>query len=154
MKNICARLLLKMCSWNWEKFKFIRSFNFTLKNHYQYSTSVSETSDNVCFYSMIGFPWSLYSQTIFLWCGEEWTSNTKYLELIQKKIKSSRKEYIMWTCFKFWPMKSIFQKTKRKSDFDYGLLTNLPRMVKFTDFFPSSFKLKRGILLLLTKYVS
>ena len=28
----------------------------------------------------------------------------------QKKIKSPRKEYVMWMCFKFWPMKSIFQK--------------------------------------------
>ena len=31
LKNICEPLLLKMCSWNWEKL-FIRSFNFTLKN--------------------------------------------------------------------------------------------------------------------------
>ena len=33
LKNICERLLLKMCSWNWEKLGFIhiRSFNFTLK---------------------------------------------------------------------------------------------------------------------------
>ena len=28
----------------------------------------------------------------------------------QKKIKSSRKEYVMWLCFKFWPIKSIFPK--------------------------------------------
>ena len=34
-----------------------------------------------------------------------WEINSK-----QKKIKSSRKEYIMWTCFKFWPMKNIFRK--------------------------------------------
>ena len=33
-------------------------------------------------------------------------------------------------------------------------LPNLPRIVKFTDFSPSSFKLKRGISPLLTKYVS
>ena len=71
LKNICARLLLKTCSWNWEKLKFIRSFNFTLKNQYQYSTSISETSENACFYFMIGFPWSLYSHTIFLWRGEK-----------------------------------------------------------------------------------
>ena len=31
LKNICVQLLLKMCSWNWEKSKFTRSFNFTLK---------------------------------------------------------------------------------------------------------------------------
>ena len=34
LKNICVRLLLKMCSWNWGKLKFIRSFNFTLKNRF------------------------------------------------------------------------------------------------------------------------
>ena len=28
----------------------------------------------------------------------------------QKKIKISRKEHTMWTCFKFWPMKNIFRK--------------------------------------------
>ena len=26
LKNICERLLLKMCSWNWEKLKFIHKF--------------------------------------------------------------------------------------------------------------------------------
>ena len=34
----------------------------------------------------------------------------KYLLDNQKKIKSSRKEYVMWMCFKFWPMKNIFGK--------------------------------------------
>ena len=33
LKNICERLLLKMCSWNWENL-FIMSFNFTLKNRF------------------------------------------------------------------------------------------------------------------------
>ena len=108
-----------MCSWNWEKLTFIRSFNFTLKSHCQYSTSISETSENVCFYFIIGFPWSLYSDTIFLWCGEELSSITKYLEL-SKKIKSSTKEYVMWTCFKYWPMKRIFQKLK-----DNGILITI-----------------------------
>ena len=65
LENICARLLLKMCSWNWEKLKFIKSFNFTLRNQYQYSTSVSETSENVSFYFMIGFPWRLYLQRYY-----------------------------------------------------------------------------------------
>ena len=38
--------------------------------------------------------------------------------------------------------------------FNYDLFTNLPKIDKYTDFIPSSFKLKRGILPLLTKYVS
>ena len=32
LKNICVRLLLKTCSWKWEKLRFVRSFNLTLKN--------------------------------------------------------------------------------------------------------------------------
>ena len=50
--------VLGICSWNWEKLKFIRSFNFTLKKQV-FSTSISEISENVSFYFMIGFPWSL-----------------------------------------------------------------------------------------------
>ena len=36
---------------------------------------------------MIGFPWSLYSHVIFIWCGEKQTSNTKYLESIKRTLK-------------------------------------------------------------------
>ena len=36
---------------------------------------------------MIGFPGSLYSHTIFLWCGEKETTNAKHLELIKRRIK-------------------------------------------------------------------
>ena len=39
-------------------------------------------------------------------------------------------------------------------DFDFSLFTNLPRIIITCDFSPSSFKLKRGILPLLTKYPS
>ena len=35
-----------------------------------------------------------------------------------------------------------------------ALFTNLPRIIVARDFSPSSFKLKRGILPLFTKYVS
>ena len=36
-------------------------------------------------------------------------------------------------------------------EFDYGLFTNLPRIIAARDCPPSSFKFKRGILPLLTK---
>ena len=84
---ICERLLLKMSSWNWEHL-FIMSFDFTLKTRFfqhQYQKQVHD------WYFMIGFPWSLYSHTIFLWCGEKWTSNTKYLELIKRRSKVQEK---------------------------------------------------------------
>ena len=39
-----------------------------------------------------------------------------------------------------------FQKTISQWEFDYGLIRDLTRIVKFTDSSPSSVKLKRGIL--------
>ena len=39
-------------------------------------------------------------------------------------------------------------------EFGYCLLTNLPRIIVARDFFPTLFKLRRGILPLFTKYVS
>ena len=70
LKNICKQLLLKMCSWNWEKRLFIRNFYIYIK---ETSENVcfyfmKETSENACFYFMIGFLWSLHPDTIFLWC--------------------------------------------------------------------------------------
>ena len=56
---------------------------------------------------MIDFFWSLYLRAKFIWCGEKYSSNNKYL---YEKIKSSRKEHVVRTCFTFWPMKIIFQK--------------------------------------------
>ena len=45
---------------------FTSNFNSTLKKE-DFSISISETSENVCFYFIIGFLWSLYSHTIFIW---------------------------------------------------------------------------------------
>ena len=47
-----------------------------------------------------------------------------------------------------------FPKTISQWEVDCGLFTNLTRIIVTRDFSPSSFKLKRGILPLLTKYVS
>ena len=47
-----------------------------------------------------------------------------------------------------------FPKTISLWEFDYGLFTNLLRIIVACDFFSSSFKLRRGILPLLTKCVS
>ena len=51
-------------------------------------------------------------------------------------------------------MESIFQKLWAKESLIMALFTNLPRIIVARDFSPSSFKLKRGILPLFTKYVS
>ena len=45
----------------------------------------------------------------------------------------------MWTCFKFSPMKNIFRKTISRWEFDYDLLTNLPRTIVAYNFSPSEF---------------
>ena len=50
-------------------------------------------------------------------------------------------------------MENIFRKLTQW-EFDYGLFINLPRIIVACDFSPSAFKLKGGILPLLTKYVS
>ena len=65
-------------SWNWEKLKFLRSFNFTLKNmffQHQYQRQVK----------MFAFTSWLVSHEN--WCGENEASNTKYLELIKRRLK-------------------------------------------------------------------
>ena len=36
-----------------------------------FSTSTSETRENVCFYVMVVFPLRFYSHTIFLWYDEK-----------------------------------------------------------------------------------
>ena len=72
----------------------------------------------------------------------------------QKKVKSSRKEYVMWAWLKFWPNEKHFPKTISQWEFDYGLLKSLLRIIVTCDFSQSYFKLRRGILPLLTKYVS
>ena len=53
---------------------------------------------------------SLYRDTIFLWCGNKYTPNNKYLlELIKRRSKVQEKNVIS-SGFKFWPMKNIFRK--------------------------------------------
>ena len=99
---------LKICSWNWEKLRFIhniRNFNFTLKNR---------------FLKMIVFISLLVSHKVCIHIEYFFREVRNKLQILivssvnQKKIKSSRKEYAMWTCFKFWPMKSIFRKLQAK----------------------------------------
>ena len=83
LKNICELLLLKRCSRKWETLKLIiRSFNFTLKTGF-FNINVREVHD--------WFPMKFVL--------------THNISLNQKNVKSSRKEYAMWTRFYFWPMR-------------------------------------------------
>ena len=106
------------------------------------------------FYFMIGFLWSLYLHTYFLDVVRKKLQTINiYTWVDKKKIKSSRKE-----CFKnvleILTNEKHFPKTISQWGFDYGLFTNLLRITIACDFSPSSFKLKRGILPPLTKYLS
>ena len=62
----------------------------------------------------------------------------KYLlELIKRRSKA-KKEILT--------NERHFPKTISQYEFDYGLFTNLPRIIVACNFSPSSFKLKKGIL--------
>ena len=65
----------------------------------------------------------------------------------------ARFKFDQWKLFDQWKI-SFSENYISQWEFDYGLFTNLPRIIIPHDFSPSSFKLKRGILPFLTKYVS
>ena len=141
---------LRLCSWNWEKLKFTRSFNSTLKSRFlqhQYQEQVKMFA----FISwLVSHEACIHIQ--YFYCVAR-TLNTKYLELIKRRSKVQGKNMSCERALNFDQWRT-FPKTISQWESDYGLFTNLPRIIKFTDFSPSSFKLKRGILPLLTKYVS
>ena len=101
-------------------------------------------SENVCYYFMVGFHWSLYSDTLFIWYGEKQTPNNNYLlELISKEYQEFKRRILT--------NEKNFPKTISQSEFNYGMFTNLPKIIIAYNFSPSSFKLRSGILPLLTK---
>ena len=60
----------------------------SIKETTVFSTSITETSENVCFYFMIGFPWSLYSFTCNISLAWWEINSTKYLlQLIKRGSK-------------------------------------------------------------------
>ena len=73
-----------------------------------------------------------------------------YTRVDKKKIKSSRKGYVIRTCFKFWTMKNIFWNYKPMRVWLW-LAYKFTENIVAWDFSPSSFKLKSGILTLLKK---
>ena len=70
------QLLQEMCSWNWAKLKIIhKEFQLYIKKQ-TFSRSISETSENVCFYFRNGFPRRMYYNISFslVW----WELNFKH----------------------------------------------------------------------------
>ena len=91
---------------------------------------------------------------IFLWCGKKWTPKTNYLlELIKRRSKVQEKMCHVNVLLGLTNEKH-FPKSISQWEFDYGLFINLPIIISACDFSPSSFKTIRGILPLLTKYIS
>ena len=121
-------------------------FNICIRNKWK--------CKSLCFYFMIGFLWCFYLNKYFFDAVRNKLQTINiYTRVGKKKIKSLGKEYVIKTHLKYWPMKKIFPKTVSQWEFDYGLFTNLPRIITTCDFSMSLFKLQRGILPLLTKLV-
>ena len=71
---------------------------------------------------MIGFHWSSYSDTLFIWYGEKQTPNSKYLlELISKEDQKFKRRILT--------NEKNFPKTISQWEFDYGMFTNLPKII-------------------------
>ena len=94
----------------------------SIRNFYVYILYIKETSENVCFYFMketsenaffyswlISFGVCIQIFISVMW----WEINSKHsisTWVNQKKIKSSKKECVIRTWVKFWPMKKNFRK--------------------------------------------
>ena len=91
LKNICKRLLLKICSWNWETLKFIhKSFNLTSGF---FSISIRNKFNN-------GISW-LVSHEVFIHI--QYFSKKKKTKLQEKNISCER-------ALNFDQWKNIFRK--------------------------------------------
>ena len=117
---------------NWEKLKFVQKEFWLYIKIQVFSTSIYQKVHDR--YFMIGFPWGLYWHTIFLWCGEK-CGDQKF-----------KKRICHVNVLQILTNEKHFPKTISQWEFDFGLFTNLPRIMVARDFFSSSFKLKRGIL--------
>ena len=103
---------------------FTSNFNFTFKNRifqHQYQKLVKMF---VFISWLVSFGVCIHIQYFF---------DVVRLELIERKSKVEEKN-VMWTCFKFWPIKN-FPKTISQWEFDYGLFTNLLRIIVACNFF-------------------
>ena len=130
--------------------------NFTLKNRF-FQHQYQKHEKIIAFSSwLVSHYVCIYIKYFFglvrnkLWTTGSETLNTKYLELIKRRSKVEENNMSCERGLNFDQWKTFFENYK-PIKFDYGLFTNLPRIVNFS---PISFKLKRGILPFLRKYIS
>ena len=99
--------------------ELIRNFNSSLKKQ-DFSTSIPEASENICFFSLvflfffsffctIGFLWSLYWHRILFDVMMFYLISTR---VNQRKIKSWRKEYTYKLAVHFDQWKTFFENYK------------------------------------------
>ena len=101
-----------------------------------FSTSILETSWWLVFYDWFPMKFVFTYNTSLVWWNKR-----------RSKVQEKNMSCEHTLNFDQW-------KTINQWEFDYGLFTNLPRIIVARCFSPSSFKLRRGILPPLTKYVS
>ena len=87
---------------------------------------------------MIGISW-LVSLEVYIDCNISlvwWEINSKHWipRVNQQKIKSSRKEYVMWTCFKFCP-KTFSENYKPKGVWFLACLQIYRELLSLVTFF-------------------
>ena len=108
-----------------KKVKNYRQGILTLHQKQDVSTSISETSESIslCFCFIIGSLWGLYLHKYFFdVVSNKLQTINIYTRVDKKKIKSSRKEYVIRTYFKFWPMKIILRKLYANESLIMGCL--------------------------------
>ena len=120
-------------------------------------TKISQKNDNVLLFIFISSSffslWIMYLCAIFKKWNEKSNFNKKDLLKLIMKIESLSKECVTWTCLKFCPMKTTFQKLQT---FEFGMacLQNYLRVNVVCSFLPSSYEPKSGTLLSLTFEIS
>ena len=131
-----------------------RDFKSSLKRPQDFPTSLSETSENVCLLIFISvILWFVsFGVCIYIHYFFDVVRN-KLLELIKRRSKVQEKNMLCEHALNFDQWKT-FPKFIGQWEFGYGLFKNLPKIIVACYFSPSLFKLRRGILPLLTKDVS
>ena len=118
----------------------MRSFNFTLKRKFfqhQFQNQVKMFVSILCLVSHEVCIYVQYFLDVVLQLSTR--VNQKGHQKFKKRICHVNVLEILTNEKQFW-------KTISQWKFDYGLFTNLPKIIFTCDFSQSSFKLKRGIL--------
>ena len=150
-------MLLKMCSYNWEKLKF-RSFNFTLKNRFfqhQYQKQVKMfvftswlVSHEFLFpYNISLMGWEIINFKHYISRVNQGSLNKCYLNFVELiKRRSKVKENMSCEHVLNFAQWKTFSENHEPIRVWLWLIYKITENCQIYRLFPSSFKLKRGIL--------